>query len=331
MSPRPAESSPRKTQTGGVTPSIDVPEAVRQKASALGEAGTQWLADLPALVAEIAAEWELDVGDALAGGSGSFVAPATTADGTDAILKLAIPDGLHGHQAFADEQHGLELGAERGFVRVLRADGERRAMLQERLGRPLGALGLTVEQQIDAIAATLREVWHPVPTAARLRTGFEQAEGLEMFVLNLWNELGQPCEKTTIRQACEYAHARRDAWDDDRTILIHGDAHPANVLEAPDRNGFRLIDPDAMRSIPEHDLAIPLRDWSDELLASDDATALGLTWCARLAERAGADQHAIWQWAFLERVSTGLFMTSLGDSHGAALLAVAECWADARP
>jgi streptomycin 6-kinase len=310
-----------------VTRRIDVPEAVRQKAVALGAAGEQWLRELPEIVDGIAHDWQLEIGEPLAGGTGAFVAPATTADGEAAILKVAIPDGLDGHPPFAEEIHGLELGAGRGFVRMIRVDFARRAMLQERLGRPLGSLGLPVEEQIDVIVDALRPVWQPVSDPGDLRTGFEQAEFLEMFVLNRWNELGRPCPADTIRRACEFAHARRDAFDEHRAALVHGDAHPGNILEAPN-GGYRLIDPSVMRSEPEHDLAIPLRDWTNDLIVTDDPTAQGRAWCARLAEGAGVDARALWEWAFLERVSTGLYLMSLGDRrYGGCMLAVADEWA----
>ena len=35
-------------------------------------------------------------------------------------------------------------------------------------------------------------------------------------------------------------------------------------------------------------------------------------WCARLARATGADARAIWEWVFIERVSTGLFMMICG-------------------
>ena len=118
-------------------------------------------------------------------------------------------------------------------------------------------------------------------------------------------------------------------------MLIHGDAHPANVLEDPRDHGspgaFKLIDPDGMLSEPAHDLAIPLRDWTDELLAGDDVVTTGLAWCARLGARAGAPARAIWEWAFVERVSTGLFLMQLGDPLGERFLHVADLWADAQP
>ncbi|MGZ8765469.1 MAG: hypothetical protein ACXW2C_07250 [Acidimicrobiia bacterium] len=48
-------------------------------------------------------------------------------------------------------------------------------------------------------------------------------------------------------------------------------------------------------------------------------------------KRASVDPRAIWEWAFVERVSTGLFLLQLGDSSGARLLEVATHWTDAQP
>ena len=315
---------------------VDVPDRVRRKAEAVGDEGRRWLRDLPRVIEAIESEWQLEVGAAIVGGSGAFVANAVCVDGSDAVLKLAIPDGLAGNCPFDRELHALRLGAGRGFVPVIRADEPRRAMLQERLGRPLNHLGLPVEAQIDAIAATLSRVWHRLPDGTGLRNGAEQAQWLGDFVSAQWEQLGRPCPHATITQAVRYTHSRRDAFDDSTAVLIHGDAHPANVLEAtrdetvPAR--YKLIDPDGMRSEPAHDLAIPLRDWSEELLAAPDAAALGLAWCARLSQNTGVDAGAIWEWAFVERVSTGLFLLQLGESvPGTRFLEVARRWTGAAP
>jgi streptomycin 6-kinase len=308
---------------------LAVPDAVRRKARAVGTAGEQWLSDLPQLVAALEADWDIRVGAARTGGSGGYVADAITADGTLAVVKLAIPEGLEGQGEFAREVHTLRLGAGRGYVELLRADLDRRAMLQARLGRPLAALGRSVDAQIDAIASTLSTAWRPLPAEERLRTGAEQAHWLGVFIPATWEFQGRPGAPVTIELATRYARARRDAFDPRAAVLIHGDAHPANVLEDPNRSGaFKLIDPDGMRSEPAHDLAIPLRDWTDELLAGD-AVALGRAWCARLGFRAGVDPAAIWEWAFVERVSTGLFLLRLGDPAGNGFLAVAGQWAAA--
>ncbi len=307
---------------------------MRRKARALGAEGRRWLDELGDVVAELETEWGLHVGAAIVGGSGGFVANAVTVDGADAVLKVAIPDGLEGHCPFTRELQALLLGDGRGYVKVLRADEGRRAMLQERLGRPLSALGLPVESQIDVITATLSRVWRTPPAAATLPTGAEQAHYLEEFIRARWQELGQPCPRPTVERAMQYARARREAFDPSTSVLIHGDAHPANILEdtSDERvpNGFKLIDPEGMLSEPAHDLAIPLRDWTDELQAADPVE-LGLAWCAQLGARTDVDSKAIWEWAFVERVSTGLFLIQLGDPQGERFLEVANQWTDVRP
>jgi streptomycin 6-kinase len=314
--------------------SVEVPNAVRRKALALGEEGRRWLDDLGAIVAGLEAEWRVQVGPAIDGGSAAFVANAVADDGTAAVLKVAMPDGLVGNSPFEEELETLRLGAGRGYVEVFRADTSRRAMLQERLGQPLDSLGLPVESQIDIIVATVRRGWHRLPDDATLRTGADQARFLREFINARSRDLDLPCSPRTLQRAEEYTVTREAAFDPRRSVLIHGDAHPANVLEAGGRDAsshtFKLIDPDGMRSEPAHDLAIPLRDWTSELLAGS-AVDLGLEWCAQLATRSGASAQAIWEWAFVERVSTGLFLMQLGDPSGARFLRVADCWNRAEP
>lgn len=128
---------------------VEVGEPVRQKALAVGSDGERWLGELGRVVAELEAEWGLPVGEAILGGSGGYVANLVTGDGAAAVLKVAIPDGLEGQCPFSRELQTLLLGGGRGYVRVLQVDHARRAMLQERLGRPLRELGLPVECRQD--------------------------------------------------------------------------------------------------------------------------------------------------------------------------------------
>ncbi|MBV9952812.1 MAG: phosphotransferase [Acidimicrobiia bacterium] len=307
----------------------ELPEPVRRKLEALGPAGRRWVADLDDLVGRVEARWDLTVGVQIGGGSGAFVARAVTGAGAEVVVKIAIPDGLEGHGSFDSELRALRLGDGRGYVRVLHADVEDRVMVLEGLGRSLAQLRLPVGAQVDALVETLLPTWRRVPDPDGFLTGAAQAVFLRRFVRDLWTELGGPCPEAVVRRAEQLAAQREAAFDPSTAVLVHGDAHPANVLE--DGGGrFKLIDPEGLLSEPAHDLAIGLRDWTDELLAGDPV-ADAVAWCGQLADRAGVDERAIWEWAFVERVSTGLFLLQLGDPQGGRFLEVAERWLDAGP
>ena len=86
-----------------------------------------------------------------------------------------------------------------------------------------------------------------------------------------------------------------------------------------------MIDPEGLISEPAHELAIPLRGWTDELLAGN-VVELSLQWCDRMSNVSGVDTIPIWEWAYVERVSTGLLLLHLGDPLGRDFLDVAaEC------
>jgi streptomycin 6-kinase len=308
-----------------------VPEGVRRKVDALGSAGRQWLETLSETIAALCEEWKIDVGVALGGGSTAYVAHATSADGSPAVLKVAMPDGLDGNGDFARELETVRVGQGHGYVRLLQHAVDRRATLQERLGRPLEELDLPIEDQIQVVARTVSRGWHHPPNATTWRTGAEQARYLHESIERSWVALGQPCRERTIGVALRCAASRADAFDTSSAVLIHGDAHPGNVLEdltEPETSGgFKLIDPDGMLSEPAHDLAIPLRGWNDELLLMPDPVESVRGWCAQLEDAMTVSAQAIWEWALAERVSSGLFLLRLGDPEGARFLEVADALA----
>jgi len=293
------------------------------KAKALGAAGEAWLASLPELVCAFTEEWGVEIGQPFSDGSCSYVARATMADGRPVVLKLAMPDGLEGQGSWARELRAIEFGQGRGYVELIARDVERRAMLLERLGRQLIDTDLTIEAQLDTIARTLAPAWRRDPSSWPWCTGAEQASGLASGVRTDWERCHRPCPEAVIKQAERFALARRDAYEPSTAVVIHGDAHSWNVLESDD-GSFKVIDPDAMLSHPAHDLAIPIRHWNDELLEEDDPARVVRQWCARVADATGAPADDIWEWAFVERVSTGLFVMRLGGPDGGNYLAIAE-------
>jgi streptomycin 6-kinase len=312
---------------------IPVPDRLMTSIRALGTAGFSWLADLPDVLASLAADWSISYGRPLDGGNAAYVVQAVTADGRPAIAKLAMPAGLDGFAPFEQELEALRLAGGDPYAELIRYDVSRGSLLLERLGPTLASLGWSRTDQLTTVASTLARGWRQVP-AGRLPTGAAKAEWLADFVAREWIDLGKPCSKAATEKAISYAAERAAAFDPGRAVLVHGDGHAHNLLlklDAADGSaGFRLIDPEGLISEPAHDLGVALRDGNEELLAGDTTQAAAGR-CSQAALLTGVDGEAIWQWAFIERVSTGLFLLHLGHHQDAqAFLAVADRLAGSR-
>lgn len=309
-----------------------VSPVVRRRAELLGAAGEEWLAGLPALVADLACRWSVTVGAPFCAGAGGYVARARAEDGTALVLKLALPEpGSAGQIATL-----LRAGG-RGYVRVLGHDADRFALLMEHLGAPLSELALPPERQIAVLCATLRRAWR-VPRSPDLLTeaAEDKATGLAVLVERLWRDLDRPCSVAAYDRAMTYAERRAGAHRASRAVVVHGDPHPGNLLRLPAsgtpragaESGFVFVDPDGFLADPAYDLGVVLRDWCAELL-SGDARRLARRYCALLAEESGADGTAVWEWGYLERVSTALYLRAHGaEAPSRPYFATAEILAD---
>jgi streptomycin 6-kinase len=300
---------------------------LRTSAKALGPAGSRWLDDLPDILASLAADWSIAYGRPFDGGNAAHVIEAVTSDARPVILKVALPPGVDGFSPFEQELETLRLAGGDPYAELIRDDPSRRSVLLERLGPPLASLGWPPARRLTTAASTLARGWRPVRTG-RLPTGAEKAEWLADSVARQWAALGRPCSQAAVETAVGYAAERAAALDPGQAVLIHGDGHAGNILLTPGPAGgstsFRLIDPEGLISEPAHDLGVALRDGNEELLA-DDTAAAAMERCRSAALLTGVNGAAIWQWAFIERVSTGLFLLRLGHRREAgAFLAVAD-------
>jgi len=307
---------------------FDLPAEVRNKLVYIGADGARWLEQLPLFVWNLEREWNISVGTVLDGGSEALVAHATTADGSRAIIKIGGP----GPTGFEQEARALELADGRGYVKLLRHDAARRVMLQEELGTPLAQLGLPIREQIEVICTTMRQAWIAVPDDLPLSNGSEKARFLADLIATAWEELGRPCSERTVECALTFADARDRAYEAATSVLVHGDAHSQNTLiklgaDPADFSAYRFVDPDGVRAEPALDLAVPMRSWSEELLAGD-ALALARARCEFISDLTGIAAEPIWQWGFMERMSTGLYLMQLGwRDEGLGMLKVADALA----
>lgn len=290
---------------------LRIPETVRRKAFAAG-AG-DWLDELPSLVAGLRADWSIAVGRTFEDATEAFVAEATDADGTPAVLKLHIArDGDHA----VNEMTVLRLAEGDGCVRLLRYDEARGALLLERLGRSLYELALPIGRRHEILCSVASRVWRPAPDCG-LPTGADKGRWLVDYITRTWDRLDRPCAERTVDHALACAASRIAAHDDERAVLVHGDVHQWNTLAAGE--GFKLVDPDGLLAEAEYDMGIVMREDPVELLTGDPRDR-----ARRLAVRTGLDATAIWEWGVVERVSTGLVCTIVGLPVGREMLAAAD-------
>jgi streptomycin 6-kinase len=284
---------------------LAIPAVVSNKAAAVGAPG--WIDDLPELVADIEREWSIRVGRPYQDATEAFVARATLGDGSPVVLKLLIPradEAGNKITAAGNEITVLRLTGGDGCVRLLRADAARGALLLERLGRSLHELGLPMTRRHEILSATAARVWRPAPDSG-LPTGADKGRRLAGFIVASWEELDHPCSERAVSHALTCAARRIAAHDDERAVLVHGDVHEWNALEAG--GGFKLVDPDGLLAEAEYDMGIVMREDPVELMGADPRQRA--RWLAR---RTGLDAAAIWEWGVVERVSTGLLGTRIG-------------------
>jgi streptomycin 6-kinase len=275
---------------------IEIPPVVREKALAVG--AEAWIDDLPALIRSVEADWGIAVGRVYRDATEALVAEAVCDDGTEAVLKLIVPRDV---DVVAHEATVLRLAAGEGCARLLRDDVARGALLLERLGRSLHELRLPTPRRHEILVSTAARIWRPAPDSD-LPTGAVKARRLASFVASMWEELDRPCSERAVDDALACAERRAAAHRDETALLVHGDVHEWNALEAGDE--FKLVDPDGLLAEPEYDLGILMRE--DPL---DGDLRERARW---LAHRTGLDETAIWEWGVVERVSTGLLGTRVG-------------------
>ncbi|WP_114560168.1 aminoglycoside phosphotransferase family protein [Desertihabitans aurantiacus] len=288
---------------------VDVPAVVRARARAAGDPG--WADRLPRLLTDLEQAWSLEVTGVLTGGTASVVVRAVAADGRPVVVKAAVPG-----TGSARQVHTLLRAAGNGYVQVLAHAPEHEAVLLEALGTSLAASGLPPGEQLVRLARLVRRAWQVAPSVAAGEPE-DKAAGLAALVSRLWHELDRPCPEPVVEEALACAARRAADFDPSGCVVVHGDAAPANAARVLDprpgtEDGFVLLDPDGFVGDPTYDLGVAVRDWCPQLLTSRSPADLLDGWCETVAGVAGVDPAVVWDWGFLERVSTGLFVLSLG-------------------
>ncbi len=281
-----------------------------------GESGKKWLAELPEIARETAANWSLRIENPYENLSYHFVAPCLRADGSRAVLKIGFPGEK---LEFFNEVKTLRLYDGDGAVRLLDVDGMCYAMLLEKLtpGESLGKLCLQDDAQAVKIAAgILKKLVRKIP------------EDTEYHLLENWidgfrraENTGFPAQKIKKAQNFynELAGKRKHGY------LLHGDFHHENILSA-EREPYLVIDPKGLVGSIGYDVGVFLnnhREWMAE--KPDISAALDLA-VRQFSETLRIAEDEIRKWAFVQMVLSAWWTFEENDERWRADLSKAEVW-----
>lgn len=301
---------------------------VMDRALSLGEPGKQWISALDATVRTLEEQWNISVSSSLSGGTHAFVAYADRENGERCVLKLDVPEEPDA-ASFIREIRTLQIADGQSYTKLLTYDIEKRACLMERLGMPLSKLQLPVSRQIEILCQTLKKAWQiPVEQAAELSSGSDSIAWFRGHIVNSWEAFGKPCSETAVQRGLCCLQSRKDALDGGEQVLVHGDVHSNNTLAVlDDESSFKFIDPDGIFYEKAYDLGVLMREWIDDYRA--DPIGQAIHRCRFLHELTEVPELGIFDWGYLQTLSTGLVLLQIGQrAYGMDMLRLAEIWAE---
>ena len=259
-----------------------------------------WIAGLPAIVAGLAGQWSLDVGEPFEpGGQCSWTAPVTGPHGGSLVLKVAFrfPGGEE-----RDEAAGLRVWDGNGTVRLLAAcqTGSAYALLVERCvpGTPLGQVLPEAEQDL-VVTRLLRQLWTAPHAGSPFRPLSHMcAAWAEEFEQHYDAAAGADRIDPGLATA-GIALFRELPHTGDSQVLLATDLHGANILAAQ-REPWLVIDPKPYVGDPAYDLLQHMLNCEGRLAADPAGLA------SRMAGLAGLDPGRVRQWLFARSVQESI-------------------------
>lgn len=264
-----------------------------------GERGREWLENFPDLINECQERWSLNLDRPFDNLSYNLVLPAIMPDGEEVVLKLGVPCS-----ELAAEAGALDLFAGVGAVRLLAHYALRGILLMERVVPGTPVYKLQSETEATRTAATLmRQLWrsppadHAFPTLAvwfrafeRLRNHFAGGSG--------------PFPAKLIDKAERMFSALNASTD--RSLILHGDLHHANILFSKDR-GWLAIDPKGICGDPGYEVGSFMLN---RLPADASESATMGVFAQRLSvfsDELGIDRQRLAQWSLCHAVLSSLW------------------------
>jgi len=289
---------------------IIVPEAFATSITREGEAGRQWIAELPDLVEKFCEQWGLVIDGAPMHGALGLAVPVQRGD-EPAVLKISWSD-----ESTLDEAAALAAWQGRGAVRLLEMQPELNALLLERLdfSRSLNDVG--IEEAVTVAGRLLRRLAIPAPLG--LRTTALMAEKMMQIMPERWERYGRPMPRPLLDQACDLA---QQLGQTNGSLLVNYDLIYEDVL-ASQREPWLAVDPKVAVGDLEFGLAQLLWCRLEDMQAQNGLAA----YFRLLIETAELDEELTRAWTFVRCVDYWLWGLSAGLTYDPARCEVIVNW-----
>ena len=242
----------------------------------------------------------------------------TDIDDVSKTLKIEIPD--HSEKSFMASIKALRLAKGNGYVCLYEYDLENRAVLLERLGKPLSKLDYSVSEQLKLLTSALKQTWDMPLDRTHLNNGLSSIDWFENYV----HERKDKLNDIVFNRYNEYLNFIKNSMDESEFVLVHGDGHNNNLLENS-FGEFKFIDPDGMYFEKAYDLGVLMREYIDEY--SVDPLNLGIKRSQLLSELCSVDEMRIFMWGYLHMVATALILLDMKqDELANKMLFIASKW-----
>lgn len=290
---------------------IVVPEAfATSKITYEGEAGRQWIAELPNLVEKFCEQWRLVVNGAPMHGALGLAVPVQRGD-ERCVLKISWPD-----ESTTGEAAALAAWQGRGAVQLLEMQPELGAMLLERLDFSRSLNNVSIEEAVAVAGRLLRRL--AIPPPAGLRTTALMAEQMIQALPERWERYGRPMARSLLDRACTLAQELGKAPG---SLLVNYDLIYEDVL-ASQREPWLVVDPKVVVGDLEFGLAQLLWCRLEDMQAQN-----GLAYYFRLlTETAVLDDELTRAWTFVRCVDYWLWGLSVGLTYDPARCEVIVNW-----
>lgn len=258
-----------------------------------GETGREWLDQLPTTVAHYANTWDLEVLPPFDELSYNYVAPVRRRDGSEAVLKIGVPEAEQRSEIFA-----LRAFDGHGIASLLEANADDQVVLIERI-RP-GVMLSTLfpdndEKATEIGAGVMNDLIIPAP-----------ARRAEFIALEGWFRGGFDGLRTTfdggagpfprplVDRAEKLFHELHASTGN--LSLIHGDLHHMNILSSEFRGGWLAIDPKGVIADRAYEPAPFILNPNDTLHTHPNLSSILARRIDQFAEITAIDRYRIHGW-----------------------------------